>query len=155
MLSVPIDDESTGQYLIQYNLSAPVVVEAGPLEDSADWPPYLKGGPTEHWGQDRAAMLHGAFSGFSLHAADFAINESQGPITDRSQEFLSDSDVALIKLRRLLLDAVKEFERGGVPRIARHEDAAYTSVWVGDKVLKAAEDWTGQAEMPALQNSEC
>jgi phthalate 4,5-dioxygenase len=143
MVSVPIDDETTAQYVIQYNLAAPVVVEATAFDDAADWPPYLTGGAKEHWGQDRAAMGRGAFSGFSIHAADFAIGESQGPITDRTLEFLSDSDVALMKLRRLLLDAVKEFNRGATPRISHHERDAYTAVWVGDKVIRRGDNWTG------------
>ena len=142
MLSVPIDDETTGQYLIQYKFDEPVSVEATAFDDSANWPPYLTGGAEERWGQDREAMERGAFSGFSLHAADFAIGESQGPITDRSQEYLCDSDVALIKLRALLLDAVKSFARGQAPRIARHERDAYTDVRVGDRIIRRGESWT-------------
>lgn len=140
-LSVPVDDETTAFYLIQYNLTAPVKVEATPLDDPNDWPPYPGLGPDNTWGQDRAAMERGAFSGFAIHAADIAVAESQGGISDRSQEFLSDSDRALIRMRRMLIDAVNEFQSGEVPRIARHDPAAYSQVWVGDKIVSGAEDW--------------
>lgn len=141
MVSVPVDDETTAQYLIQYNLSKPVVVEASALDDPADWPAYPKGGPDAYWGQNREAMKRGAFSGFSIHAADFAVAESQGPVTPRFEEFLSDGDRALIRLRYMLIDAVRQFEGGSVPQIARHDNDAYSTVWVGDRVVAAAEDW--------------
>lgn len=141
MVSVPIDDESTAQYLIQYNLAAPVVVEASTLDDPADWPFYPRDGAAGHWGQNREAMRRGAWSGFSIHSADFAVAESQGSITDRSQEFLSDSDRAVIYLRRLLIDSVRQYTSGAVPTIARHVDVAYCDVWVGDRVVAKGEDW--------------
>jgi phenylpropionate dioxygenase-like ring-hydroxylating dioxygenase large terminal subunit len=141
--SVPIDDETTAFYLIQYNLSAPVKVEATPLDDPTDWPPYPDLGPDQAWGQDREAMARGAFSGFAIHAADIAVAESQGGITDRSQEFLTDSDRALIRLRSLLIDSAKEFQRGSVPRIARHDAAAYSQAWVGDRIVSGEQDWRG------------
>jgi phthalate 4,5-dioxygenase oxygenase subunit len=141
MVSVPIDDHTCGQYLIQYNLNAPVSVEATPLEDPANWPPYAAGGADAYWGQNREAMARGAYSGFSIHTADFAVAESEGSITDRSAEFLHDADRALIKLRRLLIDAAKEFTTGRLPSIARHDRDAYAKAWVGDLTLQAGENW--------------
>ena len=73
--------------------------------------------------------------------ADLAVALSQGAITDRSWEFLCDSDRALIKLRRLLIDAAKAYEAGETPAVARHESIAYGEVWVGDKTLAPGEDW--------------
>lgn len=141
MLSVPQDDYSTSQYLIQYDLSRPVTVEATALDDPANWPPYIEGGADTYWGQDRDAMARGAFSGFSLHAADFAVAESQGAISERSEEFLHDADVALVRLRRLMIDAALAFSKGHTPQIARHDEHAYSQVWVGDRVLAVGEDW--------------
>jgi phenylpropionate dioxygenase-like ring-hydroxylating dioxygenase large terminal subunit len=141
MVSVPIDDSTTGQYLIQYKLDVPVVVEANAFDDPANWPPYPQGGAEAYWSQDRAAMARGAYSGFSIHTADFAVAESQGPITDRSQEFLHDSDRALIRLRLLLIDAAKEARSGGIPTIAQHLPEAYSRAWVGDLTVGPGEDW--------------
>ncbi len=43
---------------------------------------------------------------------DMACQESMGPIVDRSREHLGTSDIAIIRLRRRLLDAVGRFQRG-------------------------------------------
>jgi phthalate 4,5-dioxygenase oxygenase subunit len=141
--SVPSDDETCAQYVIQYNLERPVIVEPSVLDDLANWPPYLRGGENEYWGQNREAMKRAAFSGFSIHEADFAVNESEGTITDRSQEFLHDSDLALIRLRQTLIDAAREFRDGKMPRIAEHLPDAYSSVAVCDKVVAKEQDWRG------------
>jgi phenylpropionate dioxygenase-like ring-hydroxylating dioxygenase large terminal subunit len=139
--SVPSDDQSCAQYVIQYNLERPVVVEPSVLDDLANWPPYLRGGEDEYWGQNREAMKRAAYSGFSIHEADFAVNESEGAITDRSKEFLHDSDAALIRLRQTLIEAAREFRDGKVPRIAEHLPDAYSRVAVYDKVVTREQDW--------------
>ena len=46
---------------------------------------------------------------------DLAINETQGPIYDRSTEHLGTSDTAVISLRRRMLQAVRAFEAGQEP----------------------------------------
>ena len=40
---------------------------------------------------------------------------SMGPIVDRSREFLSATDVAVVKTRRALLDALTAYEEGQLP----------------------------------------
>src|SRR5262249_7499834 len=39
---------------------------------------------------------------------DFAVQESMGPIYDRTRERLGSADTAIIQMRRLLLEAVKD-----------------------------------------------
>ncbi|RYY42899.1 MAG: hypothetical protein EOP59_09050 [Sphingomonadales bacterium] len=65
-------------------------------------------GPDGIWGQNRAAMANGHFSGFdgALLDEDVAVQASMGPIVDRSKEQLCGSDVAIVRARRRLLDAV-------------------------------------------------
>jgi hypothetical protein len=46
---------------------------------------------------------------------DFAVQESMGPIYDRSQEHLGSADTAIIQMRRLLLDAVRDVQEGRDP----------------------------------------
>ena len=76
-------------------------------------------GPDEHWGQDRALMKQGHWTGFSqLVAEDFATQVSQGAIADREKEYLSSSDQFVIRVRRGLLKAVKEFMDGKTPSCA-------------------------------------
>ena len=48
-----------------------------------------------------------------------------GPIADRSIEHLGVSDTAIIKLRRLLLDTMKDHERNANTRLPGMDPRAY------------------------------
>jgi hypothetical protein len=51
-----------------------------------------------------------------IHTQDQAITESMGPIYDRSREHLGSSDAMVIRVRRRLLQAVRELaEKGTTP----------------------------------------
>jgi len=64
--------------------------------------------------QDRAAMKAGDFTGIKgIPAQDMAMWESMGPITDRSEDRLGLSDVAVIQFRRQMIQAAKRFRDGG------------------------------------------
>jgi len=61
------------------------------------------------WSQDRAAMARGHYSGLTtsvLHE-DVAVQESMGPIVDRSREQLCGTDLAIVRMRQFLLDQLK------------------------------------------------
>ncbi|MDB5729476.1 MAG: phthalate 4,5-dioxygenase [Noviherbaspirillum sp.] len=60
--------------------------------------------------QDRAAMKTDNFNGMgdSFLVHDSFATESQGPIFDRSREFLGSSDKCIVAARRLLLDAIAD-----------------------------------------------
>src|SRR5581483_3391063 len=63
---------------------------------------------------DRALQASGkSYTGMQgLGTQDCAIQESMGPIADRSQEHLLASDAAIIKIRRLLLQTLKDHAAG-------------------------------------------
>lgn len=143
LIYVPIDDLTTQQFLVQFNPDGPVEPECSPTDDPADWPHYLDSGPELLWGQDRKAMARGAYSGFGLHAADFAIGEAQGRRTERHREFLHDGDACLVHLRRFLLHCVTEHLGGRTAAAARHGDGAYRPVRVGDRTIASGEAWDG------------
>jgi phthalate 4,5-dioxygenase oxygenase subunit len=64
--------------------------------------------------QDRAAMKAGSFTGISgIPNQDIAMWESIGPISDRSQERLGASDVAVGAFRRLMVKAAHTMHDGG------------------------------------------
>jgi phthalate 4,5-dioxygenase oxygenase subunit len=75
------------------------------------------GGREDNWGQDREAMKLGHFSGFTgnLLQEDTVTQVSMGPITDRTKEHLSSSDVAIIHARRVLLEALENVAAGRPP----------------------------------------
>jgi phthalate 4,5-dioxygenase oxygenase subunit len=66
------------------------------------------------FGQNRAAMVEGHFSGFDkcLLEEDMVVQASMGPIVDRTKEHLCSSDVGLAHARRRLLNEVAAFKRG-------------------------------------------
>ncbi|HZS00032.1 MAG TPA: Rieske 2Fe-2S domain-containing protein [Chloroflexota bacterium] len=58
--------------------------------------------------QDATAMRTESVSGIrGVITQDHAVNESQGPIVDRTKEHLAACDVAAIAMRKLLLDAAR------------------------------------------------
>jgi phthalate 4,5-dioxygenase oxygenase subunit len=114
IFSTPIDDYHTKHWMIRYNRFRPLKPSfANPADDRANWPPLPPGGPDDNWGQDRAAMAAGHFTGFGhVNTEDFAVAESQGPIVDRQNEFLNEGDRAVVELRKKLLNAVQSFIEG-------------------------------------------
>ncbi|HEX7007254.1 MAG TPA: Rieske 2Fe-2S domain-containing protein [Alphaproteobacteria bacterium] len=64
--------------------------------------------------QDRKAMKLGDFTGIKgIPAQDMAMWESMGPITDRSNEILGSSDLAIVQFRRQMVAAAKRVAEGG------------------------------------------
>ncbi len=71
---------------------------------------------SNRWGQDRAAMRKGDFSGFpGLLADDMAVVTSAGSIRDRSREMLTSADVGVSRLYATLLGSAKSVASGGEP----------------------------------------
>jgi phenylpropionate dioxygenase-like ring-hydroxylating dioxygenase large terminal subunit len=69
--------------------------------------------------EQRASTMTG-IHGFA--AQDQAVQESMGPICDRTRERLGTSDTAIIAARRLLLAEIKSLEEGREPFAAAHGD---------------------------------
>ena len=66
---------------------------------------------------DRDVQRTNTFSGISgVNTQDAAVQEGMGPIVDRSQEHLGSTDRAIVTMRRLLLEAVRTVEAGGMPK---------------------------------------
>ena len=66
--------------------------------------------------QDRQKMKLGDYTGIpGIPNQDMAMWETMGPIADRTQERLGASDVAIVQFRRLMLDAVRAFQKGADP----------------------------------------
>ena len=64
--------------------------------------------------QDREAMKGGDFTGIEgIPAQDMAMWESMGPITDRTEDNLGASDIAVIQFRRQMIAAAKRVRDGG------------------------------------------
>src|SRR5712691_1877713 len=88
---------------------------------------------------DRAVQKTDTFSGIEgVNTQDRAVQESMGPIVDRSEEQLGPADKAIIALRRLLLQAVKSVEAGDAPPAA---DTSYYQIRAIERMVGDNEEW--------------
>jgi nitrite reductase/ring-hydroxylating ferredoxin subunit len=118
--SIPIDDETTAQWYILYNPHEPFEGERmGMYGTTSGDPDYFNsdmGDRSNLWNQDRKAMKDGHWSGIVGRGnayEDFAVQESMGPIVDRSREFLGSCDHVIIRARSQLLRAVNHYQDSG------------------------------------------
>ena len=118
---VPIDDENCMIYSIEYQPDRPL--QDKEIERSRQWL-YIHGECLP--GSDRAVLNrdndymvdrtkqkkdnYTGITGFGMQ--DCAIQESMGPIADRTTEHLLASDLQIVKLRRFLLRAVADMQAG-------------------------------------------
>lgn len=102
---------------------------------------FLRSTALPNWGQDRAAMAAGrSFSGIKgVNQQDLVVQESMGPIVDRTKEHLGAADRAIAHFRRLLLDAAKG---EGAARPGYASRIHYTSLRARDGLLPSTQDWT-------------
>lgn len=119
---VPIDDEWSAHWYYYLNPFGPVPdfyrdnALSGALPDHDDFAAD-RGDHTNMWHQDRHAMKQGHWSGLTKNFVyeDFIIEESMGPITDRTKEFLGSSDAVIVRTRRMFLKALDEHTKGKLP----------------------------------------
>ena len=72
-------------------------------------------GPQNMWLQDRELMRTESWSGIrGLFVQDNAVQESMGPIVDRTMEHLGTTDAAIIKARKLYIKAAISLAEEGV-----------------------------------------
>jgi phthalate 4,5-dioxygenase oxygenase subunit len=124
----PIDDEHMLIFQIPFNLSRPFgdfgLVQS--TVDSEDQKHDFRLPTTNramNWGQDREAMRNqGSFTGIGsgmksgilgVINQDIAVAESMGPISNRTFENLGPADQAVVKGRRVLLKALRDYMATG------------------------------------------
>jgi phenylpropionate dioxygenase-like ring-hydroxylating dioxygenase large terminal subunit len=144
---VPMDDETT----MVYNWA--MTARDEPLPEGERLERRLGNGPGDvdqttfrsrqnrqnNYLLDRQVQKTETFTGIDgINVQDRAVQESMGPIVDRSKEHLGPADKAVIQARRLLLDAVRTVRDGGTPRgIA----ATYYKLASAEGVLPRSADW--------------
>ncbi|HLH78424.1 MAG TPA: Rieske 2Fe-2S domain-containing protein [Candidatus Binataceae bacterium] len=133
--ATPIDDEWTAQWYFHYYPDRPMDDEMRKYRDrghSGDWDNFCSdmGNESNLWRQDRKAMKEGHWTGITqcLHYEDFAVEESMGPIVDRTREYLGASDTIIIRVRRMLLSAVREHQRSGKLAFGVDQEIDYSKV---------------------------
>ena len=95
-----------------------------------------------NYGQDRAAMKLGDFTGIrGIPNQDIAMWETMGPIADRTKERLGASDLAVVEFRRLMIEAAQTIAAGG-PALGRTEPhIAHVQISSFERILPKNVDW--------------
>jgi len=151
---VPIDDEHTMVYNWEYSTTdAPLTDEDrlerrlgnGPLDvDQTTF--RAKRNRGNNYLLDRQVQKTESFTGIDgINAQDRAIQESMGPVVDRSREHLGPADRAVIQARRLLLEAVRTVTDGDVPRGI---EPTYAKLVAAEAVVPRDADWR-EMSLPA------
>jgi phthalate 4,5-dioxygenase len=90
---------------------------------------------------DRDVQRNSTFSGVAdFVSQDLMVTESMGPIYDRTQEKLGTTDLAITRMRHILLRAAKGLAEGKEPP-AVSGDLDYRSIRGAEKILEPGEDW--------------
>jgi phthalate 4,5-dioxygenase oxygenase subunit len=131
---VPIDDDHSVHFRVWSNADHPLTpAERAVLNDGVTVPEIVPGTFTtrEEYENDylidRADQQRASFTGIkSIVAQDLAVTQDQGgfgTIADRSREYLTSSDKAIIALRKRLLTRAKELMQGQEPPEPRNPKA--------------------------------
>jgi phthalate 4,5-dioxygenase len=84
---------------------------------------------------------------------DLMVTESMGPIYDRTQEKLGTTDLAVSRMRHILLRAAKNLAAGQEPPAVADRD--YDHIFGAEKILEPGEDWRVLATLddPTLRDA--
>jgi len=98
------------------------------------------------WTQDRDLIDRGHWSGLKniLHE-DIAIAESQGEIADRSREYLGQSDAAITRTRRLLIEAARD-QQNGRPTRGLTGDVDYPTIYGRQAAYPSDGNWSAAVD---------
>jgi len=145
---VPMDDENcmfytwTAKYGVEPLTAAERECRAriggrGPGEQLANY--RKRRNKDVDWMIDRAKQRTATFSGVDgIATQDHAVQESMGPIVDRSREHLGATDRAVVVMRRIMLDAMNTIEQGGDPPGVGN---SYYDVFARERILPGDADW--------------
>jgi phthalate 4,5-dioxygenase len=100
------------------------------------------------WLQDREAMEAGSWTGIEgFQNQDIAAQESMGIVSDRTREHLGMSDIAVIRMRRRMLENVRRFQAGQT-LIGMGGDVAYQEVASAQRLDPIDVPWTVGSRTP-------
>jgi len=149
---VPLDDTHTMFYGVFFSQDGARVDEAEKRRTHHVVPGadldrnWFRLATEENWfKQDREAMKNGSFTGIlGFSNQDMACQETMGPIADRASEHLGTSDVAIIRMRRRMLEAVRGFQADGTI-VGRNPDIRYDRVRSEQKIIPIDQPWESVA----------
>ena len=139
---VPIDDHETMVWNWGYSLEKPLTQEQkeesrignGPADVDQKTFRSIRNSRND-WLIDREVQRTDTFTGIEgINAQDRAVQEAMGPVVNRSQEHLGQTDRAVIQARKMLLQAIRTIQDGGTPPAA---DESYYGIRAIEEVLPA------------------
>jgi len=148
---VPVDDTSFWRYNFATRVSQRRASRAA-NPATFNQTPFLRGGMRQgiiartHTAEndyqiDRESQRHETYAGIlDFVSQDMAVTESMGDIFDRTGEHLGTTDKAIIRMRRMLIQAARDLENAIEP-IATGPSEGYRSVRSAEKILAPGEDW--------------
>jgi nitrite reductase/ring-hydroxylating ferredoxin subunit len=90
---------------------------------------------------DRDVQREVSYTGIrGIAQQDMAVTESMGAIYDRSHEHLGTTDAAVIRMRRMLIKAARDLDKGIEPP-ALDASMPFADIRSAEKVLTPGEDW--------------
>jgi len=120
---VPADDENCWMFTYSWNASRPLTEGEGHGASSLELEPRTMRATfnkDNDYGIDREMQRTVNFTGIANGSVqDAGIQESMGPICDRTKEHLGTSDSAIIALRRKYLQACRDLLEGKEPFVPR------------------------------------
>jgi phthalate 4,5-dioxygenase oxygenase subunit len=144
---VPMDDGTTMVYNWNYSPGPAALTEEDRLERQLGNGPLHVDQATfrsvanreNNYLLDREVQRTESFSGIDgINAQDRALQESMGPIVDRSKEHLGPADKAIIQARKLLQEAVRAVAAGHSPH---GTGSSYYGLRAREAVLPRDADW--------------
>jgi len=146
---VPIDDYNSMVFNWNYSYGPEPLTDAqmdqrgfGNGADSVDWTNEFRSyaNKRNNWNIDRQVQAVQSFSGIlGTNTQDRAVQESMGPVVDRSEEHLGPADRAIITTRQLLIEAAQAVAEGRDPRGAQGTD--YSRARAIDRILPRNDRW--------------
>jgi phthalate 4,5-dioxygenase len=113
---VPVDDYNHAFFSFTVSRHGPIDTSQRQKEAGLETAYKPAGNIRNNHLQDRMAMRAGNWTGIQgVRAQDRAVTESMGEISPRHKEHLGTSDMAVIRMRKRMLDAVKAFMNGEEP----------------------------------------
>jgi phthalate 4,5-dioxygenase len=145
--SIPIDDEWTAQWYIAFDVQRPMSADwmSAYGSDSGD-PDFFNsdmGNRDNLWHQDREAMKRGHWSGIVGRGnayEDFVVQESMGPIVDRSKQHLGRCDLVILRAQSMLLRAIEAYQAEGKIAFAG-EDVDFARIRAISFAYPRGQDW--------------
>jgi hypothetical protein len=129
---VPVDDESCWIYVYAWHPERPLGDEERARYAKGGYGQFAELGPgyvplrnrSNDYLIDRQEQKLRSFTGVrGVAEQDAMAQDSQGTIADRSREHLTPTDVAIVRFRRVMLEAAKALQAGQEPAAAQRPEA--------------------------------